>query len=231
LTGYLVVRSQGGAILASGEVNQVANGDRVTVHVVLHFRDGSLDDETTIYSQHGNFQLISDRHIQHGPFFKKPSDLLVEADGQITSRSLDKDGKEHVDTEHVDLPPDVSNGLVIPVLSSMRPDSPDFKIGLVVPQGNKGRLIKLDITAIGKGSFSVAGRSHSAHIFRLKLELGGLVGAIAPIVGKQPSDITVWLSDGEVPSFVREVGQLSDGGPVISMELAGTTFARAAAAK
>jgi hypothetical protein len=60
------------------------------------------------------------------------------------------------------------------------------------------------------------------------VDLGGVAGVIAPVIGKQPKDTMVWVLEGEVPGFVRQVGQLYEGGPVVSIELSGTSFPRSA---
>ena len=49
--GFLVLRSTDGKILASGDLIQVARGDRVTTRLVFHFKDGSIHDETAVHSQ------------------------------------------------------------------------------------------------------------------------------------------------------------------------------------
>jgi outer membrane translocation and assembly module TamA len=38
--GFVILRDTAGAILASGEVTQVPSKQRITLHVVFHFRDG-----------------------------------------------------------------------------------------------------------------------------------------------------------------------------------------------
>ena len=68
--GFVILRDTAGAILGSGEVTQVPSRQRITLHVVLHFQDGSVDDETTLYSQGETIRLISDRHIQKGKSFR-----------------------------------------------------------------------------------------------------------------------------------------------------------------
>jgi hypothetical protein len=45
--GFLVLRTLEGDILADSDLIQVAHGDRVTSRLVLHFKDGSIHDETT----------------------------------------------------------------------------------------------------------------------------------------------------------------------------------------
>ena len=224
--GFLVVRSQAGAILGYGEFTQIADGDRVTAHLVYRFRDGSLDDETTVYTQGKTFQLVSDHHVQRGPFFAKPSDITVAANGDITTITPTKGGEPKTETQHIDLPPDVSNGMIGTLLANVDPAAPPFKLGMVVPSAGKGRLIHLAITPGEQASFTVAGSRRKATVFRMKIDLGGVAGVVAPIIGKQPSDIFLWVLEGDPPLFVREVGQLSEGGPIVSIEFAGTSFPR-----
>ena len=229
--GYLTLHSEDGKSLGSGEITQVAHGERITIHLIFHFHDGSTDEETTTYLQRGTFQLVRDHHIQKGPFFPKPSDYLVEVPtGTVTSRSIDKDGKEKLEVQHMDLPADVSNGLVNTLLLNTPSGVPGLEVSMIAATG-KGRLIHLAITPDVQDYFHAVGLSHKARIFRIEINLGGVAGVVAPIVGKQPKDIFVWLSEGESPGFVRAIGQLYEGGPIVSVELAGATFSRNSVAR
>jgi hypothetical protein len=229
LHGFVVLRSETGAVLGYGEITQVVAGERVTAHVVYRFSDGSVDEETTIFTQNKTFQLVSDRHTQRGPFFAKPADIQIEANGQITTRTTGKDGKSKVEVEHLDLPQDISSiAMMATLLLNVHPGAPAFQLGMVLPAG-KGRLIKLDIAPDGQSPFTIAGAPRKASLFRIKLELGGVAGAAAPVVGKQPADIVVWVLEGEAPLLVREVGQLSEDGPIVSVELPGAAFPKNAA--
>jgi hypothetical protein len=53
----------------------------------------------------------------------------------------------------------------------------------------------------------------------LKIDIGGIAGKVAPLVGKQPADIEVSILDGAPPQVVKFEGQLFEGGPVWQMEL------------
>ena len=224
--GFLTVRGEDGKVLGHGELFQAAHGDRVTAHLVYRFRDGSVDDETSTFLQRGTFRLVRDHHIQRGPVFSKPLDITIDApSGDITSRTTDKDGKEKIEVEHKDLPPDLANGMILAILLNVAPDSPEFKVGMVLPSG-KGRLAKLAIAPESTGVFTATGVRYKATIFRIKIDLGGIAGVVAPILGKQPPETTVWVVEGEAPGFIRQVGQLAEGGPVVSIELAGTSFNR-----
>ena len=226
LHAFLVVRSQTGATLGYGEITQIADGDHITDHLVYRFRDGSLDDETTIYTQGKTFQFLSDHHIQRGPFFAKPSEITVEANGQVTTITPSKNGPHKVETQHIDLPPDISNGMMCALIANIDPNGPGVRLTMVIPSMGKGRLIHLDIAPDSHASFTVAGTPRKATVFRMKIDLGGVAGVVAPIIGKQPSDIFLWVLEGDPPLFVREVGQLSEGGTIVSIEFAGTSFPR-----
>jgi hypothetical protein len=226
--GFLVMHSEDGKVIAYGELSQVAHGERLTTRLIYRFRDGSIDDDITTYTQHETFKLVSDHHIQKGPYFPNPSDYTVDvASGNVTSRTIDKDGKEKVEVNHFDLPSDVYNGMVGTILLNAAHNAPEFKVGMLAPAG-KGRLVKLAISPDSEGTFHQVGVALKATIFRIKVDLGGVAGVIAPVIGKQPKDTMVWVLEGEVPGFVRQVGQLYEGGPVVSIELSGTSFPRSA---
>src|SRR3989475_1401008 len=95
--GFLALRTLEGTRLADGEMTQGADGDRVTGHLIFRFKDGSVYDDTTIFTQRGAFRLLSDHLLERGPSFKQDMETSVEASkGQITVRYKDKDGKEKV---------------------------------------------------------------------------------------------------------------------------------------
>jgi hypothetical protein len=219
--GFLVLKTLEGATLAAGDSVQVAHGNRVTSRLTFHFRDGSLDDEITVFTQRGTFRLISDRHIQRGPSFPKPLDMYIDgATGQVTSR--DKDGKST--QTHLNLPPDIANGLPLVLLLNLDPAAPPIHLSMIAPT-EKPRLIRLLIAGEGEDTLTIAGLPHKATNYRLKIELGGVTGLVAPIVGKQPSDIHVWVLGGDAPAFVKEEGQFFEGGPIWRVELVSPVFA------
>jgi hypothetical protein len=224
--GFLALRSLEGKILASGDLTQVIRGNRAVSHLVFHFRDGSVDDETTVFSQSGHLRLISDHHVQKGPAFPKPSDVTIEAStGQITVRYRDKD-KEKVETSHMDLPPDVANGLILNVVKNISPDTKETKLSYVAA-APKPRLVKLSITPPREESFSIAGTHHKSTVYKVTVELGGIAGLIAPLLGKQPADTDVWVAGGEAPAFVKSEGPQYVGGPIWRIELTSPVWANA----
>jgi hypothetical protein len=217
LLGFLALRTLEGKTIASGTLSQTVAGDRVTARLTFRFTDGSLDDETTVFSQSRNFRLLSYRHIQKGPSFPNPVDVLVdEAKGQVTVRTVD-DGKEKVDTNKLDLPADISNGLLPFLLKNLPNASVETKVSYLAVTP-KPRLVKLAIKPEGEQPFTAAGATHQATRYNVKIEIGGIAGVVAPVVGKQPKDITVWILRGNAPAFLRLEGQLYPEGPVWRIE-------------
>ena len=227
LHGYLALRGEDGKVLASGDLIQTVRGAVVTAHLVFHFKDGSLDDETAVFSQRGNFQLISDHHIQKGPFFEHPIDMTVDArKGQVTSRAADKDGA--ATTDRLKLQPDVVSGpMVITIAKNLAAGAAETDVSMVVATP-KPRLVKLVFSPQGEDGFSIAGSERKAQHYEIKFDLGGAAGFIAPLIGKQPPDIEIWVEGGEVPAFVKEVGPLSEGGPIVSIQEIGPVGPNAA---
>jgi hypothetical protein len=216
--GFLVLRNGAGAILASGEMTQLAQGDRIKLRVVFRFRDGSIDDETTVYSQRRSFLLIRDRHLQRGPSFPNPSDITIDVRGQqLSVRDLSKAG-EAVKTEHLDLPPDLSNGLIYNLIQDLPPDTPKTEVPFLAA-APKPRLVKLAIAPQGEDPFTAGGHSYKAAKFVVKVELGGVAGVVAPMIGKQPADSHIWVTGGSVPAVVRVDTALYPEGPVWSVQL------------
>jgi hypothetical protein len=201
-------------------------GDEVTMRLTYDFADGSIDDETTTYTQQGTFRLVRNHHIQNGPFFARPVDFAVEAaTGIATSRTTDKNGKVHVESEHINLPNDLANGFVGTVLLNVSPNAAPFRVGILAPVFG-GRLIRILISPDGEQPFQKMGQPAKATVFRIHPELGGFLGMIAQLLNLQPKDVMVWVLEGEKPAVMRIVGQLGGSGPVLSSELEGTSFGK-----
>jgi hypothetical protein len=222
--GFLELRSEDGRVVAAGDITRVVRGDRITSRTLFRFKDGSIDDETTVFSQRRTFQLISDRHIQKGPFFPHPMDVLIDVhSGQVTVRSTTKDGKEEVKTDHLDLPTDLANGMVPSVVENLQSDSPITTVSMVVATP-KPRLVKLVISKVGEDDYSLAGFARKATHYEIKIDLGGIAGVVAPIIGKAPPNIQIWIVGGRTTTFAREQGPIYPEGPMMTIQLASPTW-------
>ena len=220
--GFVALRTLDGVRIATGDMTQIVKGDRVSSRLLLRFRDGSIEDDSTVFTQHGVFRLISDHLVQRGPSFPKPVNVLIDAlTGEITSHT--PDGK--IRRDHIDLPPDVSNGLPPNLLMNIPPSVAETKLSFVAPTA-KPRLIHVSIKPAGEVPFTIGGTTRKAVDFVLHVELGGIAGIVAPLIGKQPPDYHIWILDGISPAFIREEGPLYEGGPVWRIEQISPEFPR-----
>jgi hypothetical protein len=227
--GFLALSTLDGVVIAAGDLTQVPHGDQVTSQTVFRFKDGSRQEETTVFSQRGDFRLISYHMVQKGPAFKNASDLSVTcATGQVTVRYTDDDGKEKVANEHMALPADLANGLIPTLLTNMRAGTSQMEVPLVVA-APKPRLVKVVLNAQGSEPFSLGGFSREAVHYVAKVEIGGIAGVVAPIVGKQPPDSHIWILGGEAPAFVKSETLSYMGGPMWRTELVSPVWPRASA--
>jgi hypothetical protein len=224
--GFLLLRAPDGSALASGDLIQNVRGDRVTTRLLFHFKDGSLHDETAVFSQRGHFLLLSDHLVQKGPAFKQPLEMTIDrAGGQVTVRYKNDHGEEKSEVEKLELPPDLANGIIITLLKNVRREALPPSVSFVAATP-KPRLVKLKISAAGAEPFSTAATARKATHYVLKVDIGGLAGVLAPLLGKEPPDSHVWVLDGEAPAFVKSEASLFLGGPAWRMELVSPVWPR-----
>lgn len=224
LHGFLALSTQQGQVLADGDLIEVVHGDHVKTHLTFRFRDGSLDDETAEYTQRGVFRLISDHHIQKGPYFPHPLDMTIDvAKGIVVTRSPGKDGKYEDTTSNIKMPADLYNGLVIPVIKNISPDTGETKVSMIVA-APKPRVVTLEMMPMAPGTFYLGGMPRKATVYKIKIEIGGVAGIIAPVIGKQPPDISIEIFRGEWPAFLRESGPIFEGGEILTISLIGPTW-------
>ena len=217
--GFLVLSTLDGKQIAVGDLLQIAHGSQVTSRLVYHFNDGSLQDETTVFSQRKSFSLITYHLIQKGPTFPHPTEVLIDAaKSQVTVRYTDDKGNEKSENEHMKLPPDLANGLVLTLLKNFHPEGTLPQLSFVVATP-KPRIVKLSISAQGKDAFTIGGSRREALHYVIKVEIGGVAGLLAPLLGKQPPDAHVWITADEAPTFVKSETLSFLGGPVWRTEL------------
>jgi hypothetical protein len=225
--GFLALRTLDGTTIADGDLIQVARGDRVTSRLVFRFKDGSIHDETAIFSQRQQFRLVSDHLVQKGPTFPRPLDMSVDArTGRVTVRYADEHGEQKVADERLDLPPDLANGMILTLLKNVRPEAPPPAVSFVAATP-KPRLVKLAIASAGQEPFSTGGAARKATHYVVKVDIGGIAGLLAPLLGKQPPDSHVWILGGEAPAFVKSEGPLYLGGPSWRIELVSPAWPKA----
>src|SRR2546426_11609760 len=171
--GFLLVLTFEGKALADGQMTQDAQGDRVTNHLIFRFKDGSIYEDTTVFSQRGTFRLLSDHLILRGPSFKQPVDTSINAStGQVKVRYTADKRKEKVIAQRMELPPDVANGLLFTLMKDIKPSAPRTTVSMVATTP-KPRLVKLAILPQGEEPFTIGGYHHEAIHYLVKAGIGG----------------------------------------------------------
>ena len=227
--GFLALRTLDGRTIADGDLYQTVDGDTVNSKLAFRFRDGSYQEETAVFTQGREFRLVSDHLVQKGPSFPRALDMKIEAGGHVVVRYTDE-GKEKVEDERMELPPDVANGLVLTLLKNLAADGPPIEVGMVAPTP-KPRLVTLQISRGGADGIRIGGTRRRATRYIVDVHIGGVTGALAHVMGKDPPDTNVWVLGGEAPAFIRSEGPMFPDGPIWRIDLVSPTWPAAPAAK
>jgi len=224
LHGFLVLKDMDDKTIASGDLTQTPAGNHVTTILSIHFRDGSLWEETSVFSQRKVFQLVSYKQVQKGPSFKTPQTLsLNTSTGKVNVEYAEKDGSMKTIAEQMPLPPDLGNGIVTMLLTNADPKL-ETTLSMLVSTP-KPRLAKLKISAAEQqDSFLVGGVGAKATHYIVKIDIGGATGVVAKVIGKQPPPINIWIAAGNAPVFLKSEGAFYEDGPIWRIELASPTW-------
>jgi len=219
--GFLTLRNTEGQGIADGYLQQTAKPGSaiITDDLQFHFKDGSLYREITKFTQRGTFRLVSDQITQKGPSFKQESESWIDAvSGKVTVRTFEKRKKKQT-TKQMNLPPDVSNGLLFTLIKNMDPSASETTVSMVAPS-DKPRIVKLKFTPAAEKEVKFGLLTFKAQHYVMHVKIEGVAGKVAPLVGKQPRDSHFWAIKSESPTFVEFEGPLTEDSPVWRIEFA-----------
>jgi hypothetical protein len=114
---------------------------------------------------------------------------------------------------------DLANGMISLLPQSFPRTTGEMKVSYLAG-ASKPRVVKLLMTPAGKDSFRVAGARRTPNRFTIHVEICGVAGLIAPVIGKQPPDTKIWVIDAEVPTFLRMDAPFYQDGPIWTTEIA-----------
>jgi hypothetical protein len=207
---FPVLRSMNNETLAQGDFAQVTRGDQVTSRLVFRFKDGSLYEETVVFSQRERFVLQTYRIVQRGPSF--PETLEASMDRQtgryeVRYRADEESAEEHL-SGTLTIPDDAYNGMLTLILKNLRPGASETVS--IVAFTPKPRVVTLQLLPLAteRGSAGEVVRYH----IRPKL------GLFASLLVTDVPDTRVWILLGEAPAFLKAEGSLYFMGPIWQVE-------------
>jgi hypothetical protein len=217
--GFLALRSVGGGLEATGDLFQIARDGHVEKRMVFQFKDGSVFEESVVFTEERVYTLRSYRLVQRGPTF--PSDLEISLErgtGKYRVKTKDhKDGRERTIEGTIDLPPDVYNSMILTVVKDLsRGAAETVHYVAFTPEP---RLIQLSMTPVGEQRVLVGDLAKTATHYVFKARLGVWLTLFATLLGRVPPDQHVFILSEDVPAFVRFEGPLYPTGPVWRIEL------------
>ena len=212
---FLAVRAADGDLLAHGELVQ-APGEkhRWNSRLVFRFKDGSLWDEKIAFTQDKVFRLVSYHHVERGPSFPQATEVTFDRDtGRYRARVDDKS-----DEGQIDLPEDLHNGMTLTLLKNLQPGTTGA--GQILAFTPKPHRIVTELRAEGEDKYLIGDVARTATRYLVKMDLRGLTGVIATLIGKDPPDLRYWLTPAPAPSFLKIEGPMFLKGPTWRIEFA-----------
>jgi len=218
--GFLAIRTPQGDRIGYGELTQKPRGDEIDSRLLLQFKDGSVHDEATTYSQRGVFRLEAYRLTQRGPAFPGAEISFDRKSGRYQAKTRARAGApEEVASGKLEMPADLYNGMMLQLLKNLPSgEGATAQLAAFTP---KPRLLSVEFRREGEDRVVFGGAAKQAARHLVKLEIGGVTGLVASFIGKTPPDLRYWLALGEVPAFVRFEGAMFLNGPVWRVEMAG----------
>lgn len=221
--GLFRLKSLNGKEIGKGDLTETVDGRRVSAKLILNFNDGSTYEETTHFSQDGVFRVLDYHLLQKGPAFKETLEMTIDAaKGLVTVRcSNGQDGdpcKDHFWTEHLPIPPDISNGIVPFLVRNILPTTEKVQISMIVATP-KPRLVRVSISPTGLQTFPFDGSKLEATRYALTVDPGGILGPLVKITGREAPPSFVWVLRSKVPSFLMAQQAFIDG-PICRIEFA-----------
>jgi hypothetical protein len=211
--GFLMIRDQRGEVLAHGELLQTLAGEAVQSRLVFRFIDGSLYDETVTFSQKRVFRLLAYTLVQKGPSFPETSEVSFDrASGRYRART----GTEEPVEGTFELPEDLHNGMTGTLIKNLRDGA--TATGHVYAFTPKPRLLRSALRHEGEDKYFIGNAARTASRYLVTMEIGGLTGVVASVIGKTPPDLRYWTSTGPAPGFLRFEGAMFLKGPTWRIE-------------
>ena len=100
--------------------------------------------------------------------------------------------------------------------------------GHIVAFTPKPQVVHTTMSREGEDKYLVGDVTHTATRWLVDLEIQGIKGVLASLVGKDPPDLHYWIATGPAPGFVKFEGAMYLKGPRWRVELSGPGWPGAA---
>jgi hypothetical protein len=200
--GFLALRASSGEVLADGDLLQIVRPEGVDSRLVFRFRDGSLHDETAVFTQQKVFTLQSYRLIQRGPTFPEEMEVtLTRERGAYQVRSRKPGAEALTVSGEVELPPDTYNGMMTTLLKNVAKGAVETVHVLVFTP--KPLLVQLELAPVGEDPIVIAGeRRLQATHYVMTPKLGWCAGRPPSCSARLRPPITAgWSPPARPPSW------------------------------
>ncbi len=224
--GFLVLRSEGGEVLADGDLIQVPRKGGIDSRLTFRFRDGSVYDERVFFTQDRVLRLESYHLVQKGPSFPQPLEAkLNRTENRFEVLHMEEGESEAEVLEGtLELPEDAYNGMFFTLLKNIDGTPRTVSLVAFTPEP---KMVNLEVTSLGEEKFAIEKTSRRATRYALDIDVTGFTGLLAKLFGKDPAPLHTWMLGGDAPTFVKFQGFLYQGGPVWTIELTSPTFSDA----
>jgi hypothetical protein len=217
--GFLTLRTADAAQIASGDLLQFVRRGEVESRMVFRFKDGSVLDETVVFTQERAFLMKSYRLLQRGPVFAEDTEISLErASGKYRVKTTARaDGHENVLEGILEMPADTYNGMVLTVAKNLaKGASATIHVVAFTPAA---RLVPLELAPAGEQKILVGELTKSATRYVFKPKPGPWISLLANVLGRMPPDSHAWILTEDVPAFVKFEGPLHPAGAPWRIEL------------
>jgi len=218
LHGAVVLTTSEGTPIASGDFLQVGRGGEVESRLVFHFEDGSLYDESVVFTQQKIFAMQRYHLVRRGPIFPEDIEISLErSSGAYHVRTEDhEDGRVKKLDGTMEFPLDAYNGMIPVALKNLSGGEQERMHLMVFTPAPKA--VEMELVPAGEEEITVGGSGKIATHFLLKPVLGFWKTVIGSLLGRVPPDYHVWIVRGDVPEFAGFEGQLYMKGPIWRIE-------------
>jgi hypothetical protein len=83
----------------------------------------------------------------------------------------------------------------------------------------KARLMRTMLRPEGEDRYFAGETAHTSNRYIVTMDLVGMIGLVATVLGKDPPDVRFWISTGPAPSFLKFEGPMFVKGPRWRIEL------------